>query len=91
MLSQSAVMLCDTPWTDFSPPRSSVHGIVQARILEWLALSYSRDLPDPGIKPTSPVLTGGFFIAALPGKPFNIWVGNYKHSDYSRYLDNVVI
>ena len=38
---------------DSSPPGSSVHGILQARILEWVAISYSRDLPDSRIKPTS--------------------------------------
>ena len=35
---------------DCSPPGSSVHGILQARILEWVAISFSRDLPDPGIE-----------------------------------------
>ena len=33
---------------DCSPPGSSAHGILQARILEWVAISSSRDLPDPG-------------------------------------------
>ena len=41
---------------DCSPPGSSVHGISQARIPEWVAVSLSRDLPDPGIKLTSPAL-----------------------------------
>ena len=36
-----------------SPPDFSVRGIFQARILEWVAISSSRDLPGPGIKPTS--------------------------------------
>ena len=36
---------------------------------EWIAISYSRDLPDSGIKPMSPALAGGFFTKALPGKP----------------------
>ena len=36
---------------DCSPPGSSVYRISQARILEWLAISSSRDLADPGIKP----------------------------------------
>ena len=39
---------------DCSLPGSSTHGILQARILEWVAISFSRDLPDPGIKPRSP-------------------------------------
>ena len=34
-------------------PLSSVHGILQARILEWVAISFSRDLPDPGTKSES--------------------------------------
>ena len=33
---------------------SSVHGISQARILEWIAISFSRASPDPGSEPTSP-------------------------------------
>ena len=41
---------------DCSPPGSSVHGILQVRVLEWFAISFSRDLPDPGIKPGSPAL-----------------------------------
>ena len=48
---------------DYSPPGSSVHGILQARILEWIAMSSSRG-SSPGIKPTSltsPELAGGFF------------------------------
>ena len=47
-----------------SLPGSSVHGILQARILGWVAISSSRDLPDPGIEPASlmsPAQAGGFF------------------------------
>ena len=39
-----------------SLPGSSVHGIFQARILKWVAISFSRDLPDTGIEPGSPAL-----------------------------------
>ena len=38
--AQSCLTLCDP--TDCSPPGSSVHGILQARILEWVAISFSR-------------------------------------------------
>jgi len=38
---------------DYSLPASSVHGILQARILEWLPFPSPGDLPDPGIEPTS--------------------------------------
>ena len=42
---------------DCSLPGSSVHGIFQARVLEWVAISFSRgDLPDPGFEPRSPAL-----------------------------------
>ena len=51
---------------DCSPPGSSVHGILQPRILEWVAVSSSRDLPDPGIESAplmSPALAGVFFTS----------------------------
>ena len=54
----------------------SICGILQARILEWVAISYSRGLPDPGIEPASLVssaLVGGFFTTALPGKPYSFY------------------
>ena len=41
---------------DYSLPGSSVHGILQVRILEWIAIPFSRDLPNPGIKLESPSL-----------------------------------
>ena len=46
-------------------PGSSVLGILQAKMLEWVAMSSSRDLPDPGTEPgssMSPAVAGGFFI-----------------------------
>ena len=60
---------CPTPWDpmDFRLSGSSVHGIFQARILEWVAISYSRDLPNTGMKPVSlmsPALAGRFFTIA---------------------------
>ena len=65
MLSHfSPVQLCVTPC---GPPGSSVHGILQARVLEGVAMPSSGDLPDPGIKPASlrsPVLAGGFFTTS---------------------------
>ena len=65
-LLQSCPTLCDP--IDGSPPGSFVHGILQARILEWLAISSPGDLPDPGIKPEFPELAGRFFITEPPGK-----------------------
>ena len=39
------VQLCLTPSDpmDFSPPGSSVHGIFQARVLEWVAIAFSKE------------------------------------------------
>ena len=58
-LLQSCPNLCDP--VDHSPPTSSVHGILQASILECVATSYFRGSLDLGIKPISlisPVLAG---------------------------------
>ena len=44
--------LCDP--MDCRLPGSSVHGIFQARVLEWVAFPSSKNLPDPGIEPRSP-------------------------------------
>ena len=43
------------------------HGILQVRVLEWVAMFSSKDLPDPGIKtasPVSPGLEGGLFTTS---------------------------
>ena len=44
-------------------------GILQARILEWVAMSFSMDLPNPGIELGSPALHVDSLLAELPGKP----------------------
>ena len=44
-LLQSCLILCDP--MDYSPPGSSVHGILQARILEWVAMPSSRGSSQP--------------------------------------------
>jgi len=56
-ISQSCPTLCDP--MDCSPPGSSVHGIFQARILEWVTITFPRGMfPTQGtfIEPTSPAL-----------------------------------
>jgi len=45
-----------------------VHRILQARILERVAIPFSRDLPNPGMEPGSPVLQGDFLPSEPPGK-----------------------
>ena len=54
---------------DCSPPGSSVHGMFQARMLEWVPFPPPGGLPHPGIEPTSPespTLVGRFFTAEPP-------------------------
>ena len=50
-----------TPWT-VSPPGSAVHGIFQARTLEWVVISFPGDLPHPGIEPAFPEWQADFFF-----------------------------
>ena len=64
---QSCLTLCNP--MDCSLPGSSLHGILQARILEWVAMSSSRESSDPGIKPVSlmsPALADRFFNTNAP-------------------------
>ena len=61
-VTQLCLTLCD-------PMDYTVHGILQARILEWAAISFSKDLPDPGIEPRSPALQADSLPAEPPGKP----------------------
>ena len=48
--------MSDTSWPfrhDYRLPGSAVHGIFQARILEWVAISSPEDIPHPGMEPMS--------------------------------------
>ena len=62
---QSCLTLCNP--MDRSPTGFSVHGILQARILEQVAMPSSRESSQPRIKPTSltsPAVAGGFFTTS---------------------------
>ena len=54
LVAQLCPTLCDP--TDCGSPGSSVHAILQARILEWVAIPFSRGSSDPGIEPGFPAL-----------------------------------
>ena len=61
-VTQLCLTLCDP--IDSSPPGSSVHGILQIRILEWIVVPLPVDLPNPGINPmsaASPAFGGELF------------------------------
>ena len=55
---------------DCSPLGSSVPGISQARILEWVAMSFSRGTSQPRDWTHVSCVEGGFFTSEPPGKPF---------------------
>ena len=66
--------LCPTYWdpTDFSLPGPSVHGILQARILEWIAIPFFKDLRCPEFKPGSPALQADSLPFELQGRHYPI-------------------
>ena len=67
IVAQSCLTLCNP--VACSPPSFSAHGILQGRILEWVTIPFSRDLPDLGIKPGSPALQSDSLPSEPPEKP----------------------
>ena len=66
-VSQSRPTVCES--MDYT-----VHGILQARILEWVSFPFSGDLPNPGIEPRSPASQ----VESIPAEPqrkpiLNLW------------------
>ena len=62
---------------DYSPPESSVHGILQARVLEWVAMPSPDNHPDPGREHTtlaSPALQAVSLPIEPPGKPWGMQI-----------------
>ena len=68
-VAQSCPTLCD-------PMDYILHGILQARILEWVAVTFSRGSSNPGIEPRSPSLQADSLPAESQGKPKNTGVGS---------------
>ena len=58
-----------------SPPGSSVHEILQKRILQWVAISFSRDLPNSGIEPGSPAVQADSLLTELLFETANLPMG----------------
>ena len=61
---------------DYSPSGSSVHGILQARILEWVTMPSSKGSSQPRIAPRSPALQADSLPSEPPGAPKNTGVGS---------------
>ena len=69
--TQSCPTLCD-------PMDYTVHGILQARILEWVAIPFCKDLPNPGTEPGSPTLQTDSLPAEPQGKPMYVYMYTVK-------------
>ena len=70
-VTQSCPILCDPmDAMDCSLPGSSVHGILQARILQWVAIPSPKDLPNPGIQPGFPALQVDSLLFEPPRNTF---------------------
>ena len=67
-VAQSCPTRCDP--MDCSPPSSSVHGILQARVLEWGAISFSRG---------SSWLRDWTQVSRIAGRCFNLWATRVHH------------
>ena len=61
-VTQSCLTLCNP--VDCSPPGSSIHGILQARVLEWVAISFSRGSSQPRDRTQ---------VSCIAGRHFNLW------------------
>ena len=87
LVVQSCLTVCDP--LDYSLPGSSVHRVFQARILEWVAISSSRDILDPGIKPVFP-LSPALLVDSLPTEPswihVQVWLSPFAvHLELSQH------
>ena len=68
-VAQSCPILYGT--MDCSPPCSLVHGISQARILEWVAIPFSKGSSQPRDQTQVSCTADGFLTTEAPGKPRN--------------------
>ena len=66
LVAQLCPTLCNP--MDCTVSGSSVHGILQARILQWVGFPSPGDPPNPGIQPVSLALAGRFSTTGPPGK-----------------------
>ena len=66
LVAQSCLTLCDP--MDYSLLGFSVHGILQARILEWIAIPFSRGTSQPRDRTLVSCITGRFFTVWATGK-----------------------
>ena len=70
LVTQSCTTLCDP--VDCSPPDSSIHGILQAIVLELVAIPFCQESFNLGIEPGSPASQADTLLSDPPGKPKSI-------------------
>ena len=71
---------------DCSPPGFSIHGILQARILDGFPGPPPGDLPDPGVEPGFPALQADSFPSETPGTPV---LGPSAHRGIEMLVTNI--
>ena len=73
-VAQSCPTLCDP--MDCSLPGSSLHGILQARVLEWVAIAFSRGSSWPRDRT---------WVSRIPGRRFNLWATRESFGDILKF------
>ena len=71
------------PPMESSPPGSSIHGILQARLLEWAVIFFSRRSSWPGVEPGSSAMQAVSLPFEPPGKPLDEQVFEDKYPNWS--------
>ena len=79
LVAQPCLTLCDL--MDYSPPGSSVHGILQMRILEWVTVPFSRESSRPRDRT---------WLSCMTGRLFTVWATG-EALDYSLVLLNAAV
>ena len=77
LVAQLYLTLCNP--MDSSPPGSSVHGILQAKMLEWVAIPSSRGSSQPRDQTQVSRIAGGFFTSDLPAREGYKWKLGFGH------------
>ena len=75
LVTQSCPMLCDP--MDCGPPGSSVHGVLQGRILEWIAMPFSRESSQPRNQMWASHTAGRLFTVWATRVALKLWYCNY--------------
>ena len=97
MCESEVAQLCPTLWdpVDCSPPGSSVHGILQARILEWVAISFSRGFSQSRDRTQVSCIRGKRFnLCATREALLHLWISekdNRAHASKMQWCDRHMI